>query len=311
MIVVVGFVVTAVLTPRIAPYSGAQLFFQFINHPQPPALHGGHLLGTDVIGHDMLTQLLWALHESVLSALGCAAGATAIGLAVGMVAGWFGGVLDSASGILIGVIVTVPALAILGIVLTFYNPVPTWAYPATLAFVLWVYVARVVRASFQALREREFVEAARAAGASAPRIVFRHLLPNTAGAVIVAATGIVGQSIAIIATVEYFGWGNPQSDRPTLGSLIVHAANPLPNGQWAPWWIWVFPIAMIGLLLVSVNFGADTLDEILRPGRGLLERTRPRVRVAADTDSNQDDPDTQRRIRIGADVNRLEPAERD
>jgi peptide/nickel transport system permease protein len=100
-----------------------------------------------------------------------------------MVSGWFGGVLDSAIGVVIGLIVTVPALAILGIVLTFYNPVPLWAYPVTLAFCLWVYVARAVRASFRSLREREFVEAARAAGASGLRIVFRHLLPNTVGAV--------------------------------------------------------------------------------------------------------------------------------
>lgn len=260
--------VVALLTPRIAPYSGAQLFYVFINDPQPPAWHGGHLLGTDVIGHDMLTQLLWAVRESVLGGLGCAAGATAIGLVLGAVAGWFGSILETVIETVTGLLVTVPALAILGLVVVYNHPVPLWLFPATLALCLWVYVARAVRASFRTLREREFVEAAHAAGASNLRIVFRHLLPNTAGTVIVAATAIVGQSIAIIATVQFFGWGNEQSDRPTLGGLIVHALAPLPNGASAPWWIWVLPIATLGLLLVSINFAADTVDDVLEPARG-------------------------------------------
>jgi ABC-type dipeptide/oligopeptide/nickel transport system permease subunit len=264
-LVVVAFMVVALLTPRIAPYSGAQLFYPFINDPQPPAWHGGHLLGTDVIGHDMLTQLLWAVRESVLGGLGCAAGATAIGLVLGGVAGWFGTVLETVIETVTGLIVTVPALAILGLVVVYNHPVPLWAFPATLALCLWVYVARAVQASFRTLREREFVEAAHAAGASGLRIVFRHLLPNTAGTVIVAATAIVGQSIAIIATIQFFGWANEQSDRPTLGGLIVHAVAGMPSGARAPWWIWVFPIATLGLLLVSINFAADAVDEVLEP----------------------------------------------
>jgi peptide/nickel transport system permease protein len=267
VLVVSAFVAVALLTPRIAPYSGAQLFYVFINDPQPPAWHGGHLLGTDVIGHDMLTQLLWAVRESVLGGLGCAAGATAIGLLLGAVAGWFGSILDTVIEMVTGLVVTVPALAILGLVVVYNHPVPLWMFPVTLALCLWVYVARAVRASFRTLRGREFVDAAHAAGASSLRIVFRHLLPNTAGTVIVAATAIVGQSIAIIATVQFFGWGNEQSDRPTLGGLIVHALTPLPNGARAPWWIWVLPIVTLGLLLVSINFAADTVDDVLEPRR--------------------------------------------
>jgi len=203
----------------------------------------------------------------VLGGLACAAGATAIGLVLGVLAGWLGGPLDAAIGGMTGLVVSVPALAILGVVIVYDHPVPLWEFPAALALCLWVYVARAVRASFRTLREREFVEAARASGASGLRIVFRHLLPNTAGAALVAATGIVGQSIAIIATVEYLGWGNPQSDRPTLGGLIVHAVNGMPNTDRAPWWLWVIPITTLGLLLVCVNFAADTLDDVLEPGR--------------------------------------------
>ena len=267
VLLLLAFVVVALLVPRIAPYSGAQLFFEYLNDPQPPSLHGGHLLGTDVIGHDMLTQLLWAIRESVLGGLGCAAGATLIGLVVGAVAGYAGGVVDALLEWVVSAVVTIPALVVLVLVVVYTAPVPLWAFPVTLALYLWTYVARAVRASFVALRAREFVEAAQAAGASAVRIVFRHLLPNTPGAVLVAATSIVGQSIVIIATADFFGFGNQQSDRPTLGGLVALATKGTPTG-YAPWWLYVIPAVALGLLLVSVNFAADTLDDVLEPVRG-------------------------------------------
>ena len=269
VLVVLAFVVVAVLTPRIAPYSGAQLFFQFINYPQPPALHGGHLLGTDMFGHDMLTQLLWAIRETMLGSVGAALAAMLLGVCLGAPAGYRGGALDAAVGWLTGAVVTVPALGIFVFVVIRYNPVPLWAFPVTLALALWTYVARAVRASFASLRAREFVEAARAAGASGPRIVFRHLLPNSAGLVVVAATGVLGQSVMIISTTDFFGLGNEQTDKPTLGGLIANAAKSgqLPGGLPAPWWLWAIPIVTLGVLLVCANVSADTLDDILDPAR--------------------------------------------
>ena len=266
MLVVAAFAVVAGLTPDIAPYSGAQLFFEYLNKPQPPSLHSGHLLGTDVIGHDMLTQLLWAIRESMLGALGCAVGASVLGVLVGAVAGYADGALDAAIDWLVGVVVSVPALVVLVLVVVYTSPVPLWAFPATLALYLWTYIARAVRGSFAALRTREFVEAAHAAGASSLRIVFRHLLPNTAGTILVAATATVGQSTVIIATADFFGYGNQQSDRPTLGGLIANAANGTPTGD-SPWWLYVVPAVALGLMLISVNFAADTLDDVLEPVR--------------------------------------------
>lgn len=268
MLVLVAFAVVGFLAPRIAPYSGAQLFFEYLNDPQPPSLHSGHLLGTDVIGHDMLTQLLWAIRQSVLGALGCALGASVLGVAVGSVAGYVGGWLDAAIDWVVGLVVSIPALVVLVLVVVYTAPVPLWAFPATLALYLWTYVARAVRGSFAALRAREFVEAAHAAGASGLRIVVRHLLPNTVGVVLVAATSIVGQSTVIIATADFFHYGNQQSDRPTLGGLVANATRGTPSGGYAPWWLYVIPAVALGLLLVSVNVAADTLDEVLEPGRG-------------------------------------------
>jgi peptide/nickel transport system permease protein len=260
-----------VLAPRLAPYQGAQLFFQYLNDPQPPSFHGGHLLGTDLLGHDYLTQVLWAIRESVLGAFACALAASVIGVLVGATAGYLGGAVDAALGWLTSLVVTIPALVVLVMVVAFEAPVPLWAFPATLALYLWIHVARAVRGSVIVLRGREFVEAAHAAGASGLRIVFRHLLPNAVGTVLVAGTAIVGQSTVVIATATFFGYGNQQSDRPTLGGLLSNAASgtqlaisPFPA---EPWWLWVIPAVTLGLFIVSVYFLADTLDEALQPVR--------------------------------------------
>jgi peptide/nickel transport system permease protein len=271
LVVVLAFVAVALLAPRLAPYTGAQLFFQYVNDPQPPSFRGGHLLGTDLLGHDELTQMLWAIRETVLGALGCALAATVIGVLVGALAGYFGGRLDALIQWLTSLVVTIPALVVLVMVVAFEAPVPLWAFPATLALYLWIHVARAVRGAFMTLRGREFIEAAHAAGASSRWIVLRHLLPNTTGTLLVAATAVVGQSTVIIATATFFGYGNQQSDRPTLGALLSNAASgtdlAVISYPAVPWWLWVIPAVTLGLFVVSVYFLADTLDEVLQQVR--------------------------------------------
>ena len=269
-VVVVAFALVAALAPTISPYSEYQIFYQYINHPLTPSLHGGHLLGTDLLGHDMLTWLLWAIRETVLIALEAALAAALIGIGLGALAGYLGGPLDAAVGWLTGVVVTVPALVIYLVVAIHYNPVPQWALPVTLGACLWTYVAQAVRASLRTLRVREFVEAARAAGASAPRIVFRHLLPNAADTVVVAATGVFGQAILIVSTADFFGFAIGQFDRPTLGGLIANVAklDVVVQGYVPPWWLWMIPIATLGMLLICANVTADTLADVLDPARG-------------------------------------------
>jgi peptide/nickel transport system permease protein len=262
--VVAAFAVVAAVADRISPYPPARLFLEYLNRPQAPALHQGHLLGTDVLGHDMLAQLLFAVRESMTGALVCAVGASAIGVAVGALAGYRGGAVDAAVGWLTGVVVTMPALALIVLVVVYEAPIaPVWLGVA-LTLYLWTGVARVVRASFASLRTREFVEAAHAAGASGLRIVLRHLLPNTSGPVLVAATSIVGQSIVIIATVDYFDFGAQQADKPTLGGLVANAAKGVGLAA-TPWWLYAIPSIALGLLLVSINVAADTLDDALNP----------------------------------------------
>jgi len=126
-----------------------------------------------------------------------------------------------------------------------------------------------VRASVLALRHREFVEAAHAAGASGPRIIVRHLLPNSSGSLIVAGTSLIGQSIVIVATVTFLGLGTVQAEKPSLGTLVADAARGTGGTALttisSPWWIYAFPSLLLVVMLLCVNFLGDTLDEVLNP----------------------------------------------
>src|SRR3954452_7145280 len=250
--------VPGLLAASRAPYPAGEDFLEYFNKPQHPFSTPHHLLGTDVIGHDFLTQLLFGLRESVFSSIVCAAGATLIGAIVGALAGYYGGWFDGFVTWVTGSIVSLPAVAFLLIVVIFRWPVTPFEFGLWLMIYLWTGVARVVRGSVVVLKEREFVEAANAAGASSPRIILRHLLPNASGPVIVAGTSLIGQSIIIVATVTFLGLGTVQAEKPSLGTLIADAARGTGGTVGggivqSPWWLYVFPGLLLVVVLVCVN----------------------------------------------------------
>jgi peptide/nickel transport system permease protein len=269
--VILALVVVAALAGVIAPYYPGREFLQFISRPQPP-LTPHHVLGTDALGRDFFTELVFAVRETLMSSLACAGGATLIGTVVGAVAGYYGGWFDDLVSWATGIVVAVPAIAVLIIIAIWSSlPVKPFTDGLWLMALMWTVVARVVRASVLSLRTSEYVEAAHASGASPGRIIVRHLLPNSTGPIIVAATTIVGQSIAIIATVDYLGYGYNQPERPTLGGLVADATNAtLLSGGRAPsiadvWWLYSIPAALLVLLLLAVAFFGDAADEALNP----------------------------------------------
>jgi peptide/nickel transport system permease protein len=161
------------LANRLAPYDAGQTWVELVTHPQPPLTHG-HLFGTDQLGRDFLTQLLYALRQTAELAFICAGGATLIGVVVGLIAGFYGGPLDGGLSWFTGMVVTVPAIAVLLLVVVYAWPVTPVGFGLALMLYLWTSVARAVRASVVSLREREFIEAAQAAGASDLRLIVRH-----------------------------------------------------------------------------------------------------------------------------------------
>jgi peptide/nickel transport system permease protein len=268
--IVLAFFVIGFLAKRLAPYAPDDEFLKYLGHPQPP-LSAHHLLGTDAISHDFLSQLLVAIRETTIASLTCAGLTTVAGTVVGALAGYYGGWFDVLVGWVTTVVVAVPAIAFLLIVIIWnHAPVTPMEYAYWLTAILWIPVAHVVRASVRSLRSREYIEAAHALGAVGPRIIARHIIPNAGGTILVAATNVVSQVIVLVATVDYLGYGFNQYDKPTLGGLLAVAAHGLlAPGSFtvtnSPWWLFVFPAVLLVLLLVSVNIAGDALDEALNP----------------------------------------------
>ena len=261
------------VAPLLAPYTVGRLFIELIQTPKPP-LTPHHPLGTDVLSRDFATQMLYAIRQTTSSAFICAAGATAIGVAIGAIAGYFGGWFGELSTWATGVVASVPALVVLIIVSIWSRfPVSPIGYGLWLMVLLWTGVARVVGSTVASLRKREYAEAARAAGASNLRILTRHVLPNTSGEIIVAATAVIGQSIVIVATADYLYYAYNQAEKPTLGGLVsdaTHSASLVLTHSASLgdlWWLYVFPTVTLVLLLLAVSVLGDALAEALIPQR--------------------------------------------
>jgi peptide/nickel transport system permease protein len=232
-----------------------------------------HLFGTDNVGRDVLQRTVYGVRTSELVALSAAAIATLIGVVAGLLAGYFGGWLDAAVMRIADLVTAYPAVVFTLAAFVYFRPV----YPHTLIVVfssfMWATVARVVRADVVRLRETEYVEAARALGASNARILTRHLLPNVGGTILVAATSLIGLVVLVDATVEFFGFGVSQSVAPSLGNLVADtvkfkfglASNSDVAVLQFGWWTWFFPGVVLVVILVCVNLVGDALDEALNP----------------------------------------------
>jgi peptide/nickel transport system permease protein len=257
------------LAHEIAPngWNEIDLAARWQNHA--PTLAGWtHLFGTDNIGRDILVRTLWGLHYTEISALLGALLATLVGLLVGGIAGLYGGWVDTSLMRAADLATTFPVIVVMIVVFFFLEPLTVAKATLVFTLYLWAFVARAVRARFSWLRNEEFVEAARALGASDARIFFRHLLPNAAATVVVAGTSLVGQIILVEATVEFFGFGVASLLRPTLGNLIADATSTGIGGNnqlGLGWWVWAPAAALLVLILVCVNLVGDGLAEALDP----------------------------------------------
>jgi ABC-type dipeptide/oligopeptide/nickel transport system permease subunit len=263
----VAVIVAGSFANELAPY--AYNHFDLQGTHLRPTPHGRHFFGTDSVGHDTFSQTLFAIRTSILIGFVVAACASLLGLVVGAVAGFYGGWLDALLMRVVDFLATIPALGVLftGIVLTQRQPRPHWVSEALILY-LWTGMARVVRARLVSLRHAEYVDAARAAGAGGPRIVLRHLLPNTSASILVTATGLVGQAILLEATVEFFGFGFDPWVTASLGGLVASGMNDAASytsSIFDEWWLWGLPAAVLVLVLVCVNFLGDSLDDALNP----------------------------------------------
>jgi peptide/nickel transport system permease protein len=265
----------ALLAPWLAPtnpFDPASVFLIDSNLP-PRWIESGDprfLLGTDDQGRDLWSAILYGLRVSlVVGGLGVALAAT-IGITLGLVAGYAGGRIDALIMRIADVQLTFPAILIAllidGVVRGVMgggNRGDTAFYVLIIAIGLsfWVQYARTIRSSTLVERNKDYVQAARLVGQTAPVIVLRHILPNVAGPMMVILTINLGLAIITEATLSFLGVGLP-STQPSLGTLISIGNNYLFSGEW---WIVAFPGITLAVLVLSVNLLGDWLRDALNP----------------------------------------------
>jgi peptide/nickel transport system permease protein len=221
-----------------------------------------HWFGTDTIGHDTFAQVLRGSRRSITVALLVAVLSTSSGAFVGALAGYYRGWLDAALMRITDLFLTIPTLAVLLVISARYRGKSgNWlAISFIIAAFAWMPLARIVRGIFLSLREREFVEAARAIGASDARIILRHLLPNSLGPIIVNATLIVGTAIIVETALSFLGFGIAPPDT-SLGRLVAEGA----VAAQTRWWLFYLPGLWLVAISLSINFVGDGLRDAFDP----------------------------------------------
>jgi peptide/nickel transport system permease protein len=229
-----------------------------------------HPFGTDDLGRDLMARALVGGRVSMAVGVAAVLVAISVGTFMGAMAGFFGGRVDSLLMRLTDLFLALPALPLLLMVTyLFRDPMRRAFGPEVGVFILivsvigmlnWMPLARLVRAAFLSIKQKEFVEAARCTGASNSRLMANHILPNTLSAVIVAATVGVGQAIITESSLSFLGLGFPP-DVPTWGRLLYDAQNYL---DLAPHWA-IFPGLLIFLTVLSINYIGDGLRDALDP----------------------------------------------
>jgi peptide/nickel transport system permease protein len=246
----------------IAPHTRAWQNADFA--PTAPSVH--NWLGTDSAGHDILSNILYGGQISLKIGLAVALLSTLIGTVIGAIAGWYGRLIDATLMRVTDLFLVVPQLAVLAVGLKFLTPKDKGATDigmiVVLVAVFWMSIARVVRSQVLSLREKEFVEAARASGASPFRIIFFHILPNCLGPIFVAATLAVAYAILTEAAAAFLGFGFTYP-KTSWGTMISDAKTSATN--LAQWYNIVFPGLAIFLTVFAINFIGDGLRDAFDP----------------------------------------------
>lgn len=243
-------------------FYGTEYASQDVNSQSvPPGTHG-YPLGSDAIGRDLLAGLMQGVQRTLFIVLVFMVIALPLGLLVGAAAGYFGRWVDSTLMRFVDLILTVPLLVVLIVVASNFPDLRTpFGVGLILGLFGWLDLARIVRGQFLTLREKEYVEAAHALGASDKRIIFKHLIPNALGSIIVWVTLAAATAIILEASLTYLGFGVNQANATSLGRLVsdgVQAASTRP-------WLFYFPGIALLLIVLAINLIGDGIRDAFDP----------------------------------------------
>ncbi|GAB2992598.1 ABC transporter permease [Amycolatopsis acidiphila] len=248
-------VLVAVIMPIFWPHAYEDASFPSFAKPS-----GDFPLGTTQVGKDMVSQVLRGTQFSLLIAVVVSVLGTVIGVVFGSLAGYLRGFTDSALSRLTDLFLIVPQIAAAAIMAKVFGHGSWFVVAIVLALFAWMPIARITRAEAMALSQREFVEAARAAGAGTGRIIFRHLVPNMVGSITVNATLAVAQAVLVEAALSFIGLGVQPPDT-SLGRIILENYAQV---QTRPW-LFFGPFVVLVLISLSINFIGDGLRDAFDP----------------------------------------------
>jgi peptide/nickel transport system permease protein len=252
--IVVGMFCLALLAPLAARDPGA---IDIANRLHPPSW--SYLLGTDDLGRDVFARILYGARISLLVGFVAVGIASLVGVFLGALAGYYGGWVDSLLMRFVDIMLCFPAFFLILAVIAFLEP-SIWNIMIIIGLTGWMGVARLVRAEFLSLRERDFVLAARALGASDARIIFRHILPNALSPVLVSATLGVAGAILTESALSFLGIG-VQPPTPSWGNMLIVGKQTLGTA----WWLSAFPGLAILITVLGYNLLGEGIRDALDP----------------------------------------------
>ena len=253
--IVLLMMLVSLLAPLIAPYNPYAIDPNAVL--QPPSLH--HLLGTDHLGRDLLSRMIYGAQVSLKVGFVSVGIATVVGCVVGALAGFYGGWVDAVLMRLVDIMLCFPTFFLVLAVLAVLEP-SIWNIMAVIGITSWMGIARLVRAEFLSLKEREFVMAAKVLGLPSRRIIFRHMLPNAMAPVLVAATLGVAGAILTESALSFLGIG-VQPPTPSWGSILAVGKDYIE----VAWWLSVFPGFAILVAVLGYNLLGEGIRDALDP----------------------------------------------
>jgi peptide/nickel transport system permease protein len=245
--------IACALAPAIAPYPFDGIDLDSVK--QPPSFT--HWMGTDDLGRDVFTRMLFGGRVSILIGLLSAVVGTLLGTLIGASAGYRGGAIDNLLMRITDVAYAIPSLPLL-IILSAYSRAALVSMVLIIGLLSWMTTARVVRSQVLSIREMDYVEAARSMGATDLRILARHIIPNALGPILVGATLAVGNAIMIESSLSFLGLG-VQPPTPTWGNMLMDSQATMATKPW----LTLFPGLAILLVVLAVNFIGDALRDAL------------------------------------------------
>ncbi len=260
-VIVVIIVLAAIFAPVVSPYDPYDSNLNEVG--LPVRLEGpswSFPLGTDAIGRDVFSRIIYGSRVSLLVGLGAVALGTVFGTFVGLVSGYFVGKVDQVLQRVVDTLMAIPAIVLALAVITMLQP-GLFNIILVIAIVIAPGTSRVVRGTVLAIKENVYIEAARSIGAGGPRIVLRHILPNVVAPIIVIASIWVGNAIVIEAALSYLGLGTPPPTPTWGGMLALEGRRHLENAPWLA----LAPGAAISIAVLAVNMLGDALRDVLDP----------------------------------------------